>query len=205
MAFLVWLAERGRNAEQFGGSPAQGIGSGFWLSAVTMTTVGYGDKAPRSLMGRLLGMVWMFTSIIIIAGITGAIASAFTIQSLKSDIQSLDDVLKTRSGTVANSSSALFLRDGGARPVMYDSLGRALDALVAGELDTVVYDAPVLRYQIAADHATSLTVLPLEFRSEYYALALPQGSPLVEPINRALLEFTASPGWDTIRRRYLGE
>jgi polar amino acid transport system substrate-binding protein len=36
---LVWLFERRRNAGQFGGAPAEGIGAGFWWAAVTMTTV----------------------------------------------------------------------------------------------------------------------------------------------------------------------
>src|SRR5690606_36307403 len=38
---LIWLVERKKNPEQFGGTPWHGIGAGFWWSAVTMTTVGY--------------------------------------------------------------------------------------------------------------------------------------------------------------------
>ena len=53
-AFGVWLFERKANAEQFGGSPARGLGAAFWWSAVTMTTVGYGDKAPQTKGGRLV-------------------------------------------------------------------------------------------------------------------------------------------------------
>ena len=67
--FGVWLFERKANAEQFGGPPAHGLGAAFWWSAVTMTTVGYGDKSPRTVGGRLVALVWMFTSVIIISGL----------------------------------------------------------------------------------------------------------------------------------------
>lgn len=202
---LAWLAERRANAEQFGGGTLEGLGSGFWWSAVTMTTVGYGDKSPRTFWGRILGIVWMFTSIIIIAGVTGAIASAFTVQSLRSGVDDLDDLLRLRTATLVGSTSERFLVDAGARPRGYERIEGALAALETDEYDALVYDAPVLKHYIASHHAGSLEVLPLEFGQEAYAIAVPEESERLEAINRALLDFLTRPAWDQIERRYLGD
>lgn len=40
VGLIVFLLERRQNPEQFGGNWLQGLGSGLWWSAVTMTTVG---------------------------------------------------------------------------------------------------------------------------------------------------------------------
>ena len=197
---LIWLAERRRNPDEFGGG-LEGVGSGFWWSAVTMTTVGYGDKSPRTFAGRAIGLVWMFTSIIIIASITGAMASAFTVQSLQSSIRSLDDVVQARPGTVRDSTASVFLERAGARPVMFADLRAAIAALEAGSLDAVVYDHPVLVHQIRQAES-DLIVLPIRFGSEHYALALAEGSTLIENVNRRLLAFVASPEWRQIQRRF---
>lgn len=61
---FLWLAERKKSPEQFSNDPLAGIGTGMWLAIVTMSTTGYGDKAPITLMGRIIAGSWMIISII---------------------------------------------------------------------------------------------------------------------------------------------
>lgn len=190
--------------EQFGGSAVRGIGSGLWWSAVTMTTVGYGDKAPRTLGGRAIAIVWMFTSVIVISSFTAAIATALTIGELGGKVKDKDDLGRVRVVTVEGSTSAAFLRgrEYDYRPA--DDLGQALRMLAGGRADAVVYDEPILRYQIKQEFADSLTVLADSFERQDYGIAMPSGSPLREPFNRVLLRYVRDPGWRTTLTRYLG-
>src|SRR5699024_6096100 len=55
---LFWLAERKKSPDQFSDKPMKGIGNGMWLAIVTMSTVGYGDMAPRSAAGRIIAGSW---------------------------------------------------------------------------------------------------------------------------------------------------
>jgi ABC-type amino acid transport substrate-binding protein len=201
---LIWLLERRANPGQFGGPPHAGIGSGFWWSAVTMTTVGYGDKAPVSAPGRALAIVWMFLSAITISGFTAAITSAFTLHRLDARIYSLADVSGKRVGTVENSTSEDFLLGLGVRPRLHASAPAALEALAQGDLDAVVYDAPVMRYLIAQGEVEGLRVLSENLRRQDYALAFPPESPARESVNRSLLRQVADPSWEQILNGYLG-
>lgn len=205
VGLVVWYVERYRNPEQFGGNTLQGIGSGFWWSAVTMTTVGYGDKAPATVAGRLVGLVWMFTSIIIISGMTAAIASALTVSQLSQGITGPEDLPGTRVGTVAGTTSEKYLRDHLINVrVAADSPEAALKALADGRVDAVVYDAPILRYLVNRKIDVDLKVLPREFEPQNYALALPPGSELREPLNRLILQRTRDRAWQQIVGQYLG-
>jgi ABC-type amino acid transport substrate-binding protein len=80
---VVWRLEARKNPEQFGGV-VSGIGSALWWSVVTMTTVGYGDKAPATVPGRLLAVVWMIAGLILISALTATITSALTVSQLSS-------------------------------------------------------------------------------------------------------------------------
>ena len=80
---LMWMFEKRDNKQEFD-KGLKGIWEGFWWSAVTMTTVGYGDKAPLSFGGRVIALVWMFAAIIIISGFTASIASSLTLESSSS-------------------------------------------------------------------------------------------------------------------------
>ena len=50
---------------------------GLWWSLVTITTVGYGDKFPQSVAGRIFAMLLMLSGIALTTLISGTIASIF--------------------------------------------------------------------------------------------------------------------------------
>lgn len=205
VGFLVWLFERRGNADQFGGRAWEGIGSGFWWSAVTMTTVGYGDKAPRTLGGRIIGLVWMFAAIIIISSFTAAITSALTIGQLGSSIHGPADLPGVRVAGVANSTAGSYLKHQHVPFRAYPDAATALKALAEGQEDAVVYDAPILQYLAKEHFLGRIVVLPHTFMRQDYAIVLPQGSRLREPLDQALESEIHSPAWQDLLYRYLGE
>ena len=204
VGLLVWMFERKKNPEQFGGSIGQGIGSGFWWSAVTMTTVGYGDKAPVSTAGRVIGLVWMFVSIITISGFTAAIASSVTVNQLQTRVAGAGDLPRVDTAVVENTSGEQWLVGEGLNYRPYPNLEKAMRAVVLGELDALVADAPVMRYMLRERETSQVLVLPKLVREESYAFAVANGSQLREPIDQAMLDIVPSQDWRLVLNRYLG-
>jgi len=204
VGWLVWLFEHRENPEQFGGSPSSGLGAGFWWSAVTMTTVGYGDKAPTTLGGRVVALLWMFAALIVISSFTASITASLTVGSLGNDVEGPADLSTVRVGSVAASTSAEYLERERLPFLESPAPADALAALARGDVGAVVYDAPILRYEVRQGFSDRLSVLPVEFERQLYAFALPTGSPLIEPINRALLDRTTDADWEDLLASYLG-
>lgn len=201
---LVWLFERRKNPDEFGGRPREGLASGFWWSAVTMTTVGYGDKSPRTVGGRVVALVWMFGSIIIISSFTAAIASSLTVSSLESPVRGPSDLPKVRVASIPGSTSGQYLQRHGVGFVRFGGPQDAVGAVAAGRADAAVYDAPILRYLVKTSYQGRLQVLPQTFHRQDYAFALPAHSPLREAVNRAVLHELGTPWWRELLLRHLG-
>lgn len=59
---------------------------GFWWVMTTVTTVGYGDYAPETVLGRLFGLLLYFIGIAIVGVVIGKIVESFsTYQKLKEE------------------------------------------------------------------------------------------------------------------------
>ena len=207
---FFWLAERRRNPEEFDPHPVKGLGDGLWFSAVTMTTVGYGDKAPRTVAGRVVALVWMFTALLITSTFTGLIASSLAVNRLASTIRGPGDLPTVAVGVERDSAAAEWLAGNGIGFDGFGSFEAAVRALEAGRVDAVVADKPGLLYRFdvaqAAREAASdadVEVLRATFGRQDYGIVLPPGSPLREPINRAVLDFLASDAWNALLIRYL--
>lgn len=203
VGFLLWLVER-RDNPQFGGPPLAGIGAGLWWSAVTMTTVGYGDKAPLTPLGRALAIVWMFAALISISSFTAAITTTLTVGELEGKVRAQQDLPHARIATVSDTTSVRYLLAAHLHFYASASLEEALRALSERQFDAVVYDKPMLSYYIHQHPDQPLHVLADRFERQDYGIALAADSPLREAINQVLLSYLHSPEWEATRRRYLG-
>ena len=201
---LLWLVERKQNPGQFGGSVAEGVGNGFWWSAVTMTTVGYGDKAPVTFTGRVLATIWMFASIITISGFTAAIASSITLQQLSTVVRGVNDLDRVRCVTVEGSTGEQFLRKRGIRTLPVATPAKGLELLRNGDADALVYDEPILRY-LLKDAPSGIEILPQSIERQYYAFGMKPGFANAEILNRTLLADTSDNEWQETLNRYLGQ
>lgn len=200
---LIWAAEHRRNPRQFGGSVAAGIGAGFWWSAVTMTTVGYGDKSPITPLGRSLALVWMFISLFALAGLTGAMASALTVTQLTPRIQGPADLSRVRVGALAGSTGAEYLRQSFILYSTFPNTEDGLDAVKAGKIDTFVNDEPVLAYGVKKDGTGELSILPQTFDPGFYAFGFPRHSSLRRDVNSSILQIMETSEWLGILARYV--
>ena len=207
-AILIWLCERRKNEAHFGGHGKKlpGIGSALWWSAVTMTGVGYGDLYPRTLIGRVVAVLWMLISLVLISIFTATMASILTAEKLgiKTVIQKPDDLKGVSIGVAADTTAAKYARTNHLKFQMFPG-DQLLPALRDGKIDVVINDAPILLYEIHTLYPNELTVLPLHLDEEFYGFGVKEGSPLRESINRSLLRRLSEPGWDEIRRQYLGD
>jgi polar amino acid transport system substrate-binding protein len=211
VALLIWALERKSNPKEFGGDGKvhRGIGSALWWSAVTMTTVGYGDLAPRSPVGRLVAIAWMFISLFLVSWFTASMASILTTERMDATTGGLvvhgpDDLRRLHVGVVAGTSSEEYLR---RRQIDYIRLpmGDLLESVLQGRVQAVLADAPNLRYVARSErYAGKITVLPQTFQIEQYGIAMREGSPWRRPIDRALLHRLASSAWRDLVYRYLG-
>ncbi|WP_449285826.1 transporter substrate-binding domain-containing protein [Marinobacter sp. PE14] len=204
VGFLLWLVERRRNPEQFGGSTAEGIGSSFWWAAVTMTTVGYGDKAPVSFAGRLIALVWMFAGLIMVASFTAAITSSLTVSNLRTGIEGAGDLPGKVVATIGKTASQRYLEEQRIRYQPYPDLTTAMTSVAEGKSDAIVYDRPLMQYRNQQLGDQRLTILPGVFAEQLYALALPEGSALRAPVSQQILRVTESDDWGAIQAAYLG-
>jgi polar amino acid transport system substrate-binding protein len=204
VGLLIWLLERKKNKEHFGGSSVQGIASGVWFSAVTMTTVGYGDKHPKTSGGRLVALFWMFLSIILVSLFTATITSLLTVKQLMPSVRGLEDIKKVAVGTLPYTTSESFLQANRVSFTTYPSVAEGLEALNRGEIKAFVYDIPAQRYWIKQKFSGKLELLPHSYSQENYGIALKENCPLRKPINRLLLEKIRDQEWQGILYHYLG-
>ena len=201
---MLWLAERKHSKDQFPEDPIDGIGNGMWLAIVTMSTTGYGDKAPITLVGRIIAGTWMIISIIFATSMVAGIASTLTLASLgTSPISNIEQLANKNVATISNSPSEAFIEEHNANALGVNSLEEAISRLKNGEVAAVFYDRPQLLFHLKKEKDEELFMAKAEYYKQGYGFAFPLESSFVYEVNRALLELAEDQETGEIIDKYL--
>lgn len=146
----------------------------------------------------------MLSGILVISAFTAAVTSALTVGQLSARVSGPSDLSRVRVATVSDSTSQAYLKLRHIRHKSFPELSDALSALDTGEVEAVVYDAPLLRFAVYHNFSRQ-HVLPGTFERQDYAIAMTSSSPLREQINRGILRVISKPSWDEKLAEYLGE
>ena len=203
---LIWLAERRSNSEQFPVEPLPGIASGMWFALVTLTTVGYGDKAPMTKIGRGLTSVWMVISLIAVSSLTASLASAFTLFLSGTTNESITDPAQLngqRAAVLEGTSGEELAEEQNMRIVPSQTLGDAIETVLTNRADAVIFDRPAIRYHLKNNPELAVQLAPFTLAEQTYGFAFRTGDPLRTPLNISILKLQRSGAMEDVSKRLL--
>ena len=177
----------------------------MWLAIVTMSTTGYGDKAPITLMGRIIAGTWMIVSIISATSMVAGIASVLTFSNFQStEVKNIEQLIGKKVATISGSPAVDFLKEYKVSVKPVANLNDAMALLNEGKIDAIVYDRPQLLYYLNNHDDEDLQISTAEYYKQGYGFVFPKESPLTYDVNRTLLELAEDHKTEQIAAEYLG-
>lgn len=203
-AVVVYFAERRRKKSFLEGeSWVKGIAEAFWW--ILTTIFGQEEAHPRGLLSRVLAFLWIPFGVICVSLFTATVTASLTAQQIQNTIQGIDDLQDKKVLTVSGSTSKKYLDEHGIKPHLVPTIGDAYPLLEKGDVDAIVYDAPALQYYADHEGKDKVVTVGKLLKRESYGLAFPIGSPLREPVNRALLEMQDEGSMDRLNQKWFEE
>lgn len=200
-AHIVWFFERHRSEGMIPTlSYFPGIFKACWWAAATLAT--QADEMPKSVIGRVVAVVWMFTSVVFVAYFTATVTTSLTVDRLQGNIKGPDDLVSKRVATVINSTSATYLHEQNIQVLEFNRVAQAYDALSQEKADAVVFDAPVLLYYASGEGKGKVKVIGSVFRKENYGIVFGTNSPYRKPVNKALLTLQENGTYQKLYQKW---
>lgn len=193
VGFLFWLVEGRKWEDDYGKGVLRGIGSGVWLAVVTMTTVGYGDYAPRTPAGRFIMGAWMVISLILATSFVAGIATTFS-KSVKDDhtITSLNQLENKKIAVPNYKKIRDKVRDVHGSPVAVKDVSEGYNMLLAKKVDALIYDEIPLEYIFEDSKRKEFVLSKKRIEPQYYGFLFPNGSPLKRNVDLQIIRLQES-------------
>ena len=203
---IIWIVERSskHRTTSFHRNYFPGVFDGMYWALITASTIGYGDKVPKRWVGRILAAIIIIIFLPLFGYFIAQLSSDLTLQSLKVNINGPEDLRGRRVAVVGGTTSYEYMKKERAYVEAFATVEDAIEALLTEAVDAVVYDSPNLLFYANGEGAGKVTVVGKIFEPQDYGLALPQGSPLREKINRSILTLMESDELQITITKWLG-
>lgn len=182
---------------------------GFAESFYSVMSIATSGKSPsrKNLFGwpgRIWSAFWLVCGIAVLAFVTSAVTSVMTTLALENRITGLNDLPGRSVGVLSGSTAEEFIISSGYRSVEFDNIDEAVEGLVAGRVDVIVGDAPVLSYFAHTREERDISVVGPIFEPDKYGFALQRGSPHRKPLSIDLLGAAEDGVIEKLNLKYFG-
>ena len=201
---LLWWFERGGNPESFPPQYPRGVWEAIWWIASTIVAGGCDNKHVATALGRAIAFTWMVGGIVLLAAFTSVLTATLTAEQVTGKIHGPRDLTGRTVGCVETAVTVQIIRQRGGVPREFPTMSGALDALSTGFVDAVVGENQQLMYLTNQPDRQGIKLVGPIFESFDYGLGLPNGSPLREPLNMAILRMREDGTFSRIREQWLG-
>ena len=142
---------------------------------------------------------------LVFASFTASIASSLAVNELRSEISGPQDLPGHRVATVTRSAGEAYLSTVGVGSVPVDEIDQAYSLLAEGDVDAIVFDAPVLRFHAAREGQGEVATFGPAFEKVQYSLAVSEDdAEFRELLNLALLDLIESGVYGQLHDRWFG-
>lgn len=199
---LMWRFERGH--EGYFDQPAKKAAfPAFWWALNLVVNGGFEERVPRSVFGRLFGVLLVVSSLFVVSLVVAKITATLTVAEIQSSVNSVNDLYGKKVGTTRGSTASTYLDNRDLRYRSYDDFASLLAAFESGAVEAVVFDAPILAYYVNTSDGDAALAGPV-FLRENYGIVMPSGSYLAEPLNQSLLRLRENGTYGEIYRKWFG-
>lgn len=202
---LLWWFERGHNPTSFPPEYPRGVIEAMWWIASTIITGGCDDKHVDGPLGRTLAFAWMAGGIGLIAAFTSVLTATMTAERVTGVIHGPRDLAGRVVGVQRAAVTTGCVRQRGGIPQEYATLRDAVQALDLGLVEAVVGETETLSFIVHEVGTGRIRIIGPLFDEFDFGIALPNGSPIRENLNTAILRMREEGEINRIKEQWLGK
>ena len=201
---LIWLVERNSGNELLEAkTPLGQFGQAVWWSICALG--GQAQDMPSRTIGRLIAVPWMMFAVLFASYFTAAVTTRMTVRQLERGVEGPQDLPGRSIVTVANSTAASWLRSHNLPATEVSDIDAAVQMVVAGEVQAVVYDQPVLAYLASHGRQGVLKTVGRVFKPQHYGVVFLPGAALRRTVDEALLHLKETGEYQNMKQKWFAE